>query len=134
MEVEVRRSARHMPSRSAKLETHGTVPTPHPPRVRAAPGSPSAALELFARRGVSGTSLQDIADHLGVTKAAVYYQFRSKEGDRPRGSPSRRPSPTCSGFLEEAEAAPPRPSAPRRSGRWWAWSTRLSPTGRRSRH
>ena len=38
-----------------------------------------AALELFARRGVSGTSLKDIADHLGVTKAAVYYQFRSKE-------------------------------------------------------
>jgi AcrR family transcriptional regulator len=37
------------------------------------------ALELFARQGVSGTSLQNIADQLGVTKAAVYYQFRSKE-------------------------------------------------------
>lgn len=38
-----------------------------------------AALELFTEHGVSGTSLQMIADHLGVTKAAVYYQFRAKE-------------------------------------------------------
>jgi len=39
----------------------------------------AAALELFAVNGVSGTSLQMIADHLGVTKAAVYFQFRAKE-------------------------------------------------------
>jgi AcrR family transcriptional regulator len=39
----------------------------------------NAALELFADHGVSGTSLQMIADHLGVTKAAVYYQFKAKE-------------------------------------------------------
>lgn len=39
----------------------------------------AAALELFALHGVSGTSLQMIADHLGVTKAAVYYQFHAKE-------------------------------------------------------
>ena len=38
-----------------------------------------AALELFAEHGVSGTSLQMIADHMGVTKAAVYYQFQAKE-------------------------------------------------------
>jgi AcrR family transcriptional regulator len=38
-----------------------------------------AALELFAEHGVSGTSLQMIADRLGVTKAAVYYQFHSKD-------------------------------------------------------
>ncbi len=38
-----------------------------------------AALDLFAEHGVSGTSLQQIADHLGVTKAAVYYQFHAKE-------------------------------------------------------
>lgn len=38
-----------------------------------------AALELFAQHGVNGTSLQMIADHLGVTKAAVYYQFHTKE-------------------------------------------------------
>jgi AcrR family transcriptional regulator len=34
----------------------------------------AAALELFARNGVGGTSLQMIADAIGVTKAAVYHQ------------------------------------------------------------
>jgi AcrR family transcriptional regulator len=38
-----------------------------------------AALDLFAARGVGGTSLQMIADAIGVTKAAIYYQFRTKE-------------------------------------------------------
>jgi AcrR family transcriptional regulator len=37
------------------------------------------ALDLFASHGVSGTSLQMIADDLGVTKAAVYHQFHTKE-------------------------------------------------------
>jgi AcrR family transcriptional regulator len=39
----------------------------------------AAALDLFAEHGVSGTSLQMIADAVGVTKAAVYHQFRTKE-------------------------------------------------------
>jgi AcrR family transcriptional regulator len=39
----------------------------------------AAALELFAVHGVSGTSLQMIADAIGVTKAAVYHQFKTKE-------------------------------------------------------
>jgi AcrR family transcriptional regulator len=38
-----------------------------------------AALTLIAERGVSGTSLQMIADAMGVTKAAVYRQFKTKE-------------------------------------------------------
>ena len=38
-----------------------------------------AALDLFADHGVSGTSLQMIADAVGVTKAAVYHKFRTKE-------------------------------------------------------
>ncbi len=38
-----------------------------------------AALDLFAEHGVNGTSLQMIADATGVTKAAIYYQFRTKE-------------------------------------------------------
>jgi AcrR family transcriptional regulator len=38
-----------------------------------------AALDLFATQGVSGTSLQMIADAVGITKAAVYHQFRTKE-------------------------------------------------------
>lgn len=39
-----------------------------------------AAAGLFAELGVSGTSLQAIANRLGVTKAAVYHQFSTKEG------------------------------------------------------
>ena len=38
-----------------------------------------AALELFAEHGVGGTSFQMVADALGVTKAAVYHQFKTKE-------------------------------------------------------
>ena len=38
-----------------------------------------AALDLFAQHGVHGTSLQMIADATGVTKAAVYHQFHTKE-------------------------------------------------------
>ena len=38
-----------------------------------------AALTLFAEHGVHGTSLKMIADRVGVSKAAVYYQFQSKE-------------------------------------------------------
>lgn len=38
-----------------------------------------AALRLFAEHGVSATSLQMIADDLGVTKAAVYHQYHSKD-------------------------------------------------------
>jgi AcrR family transcriptional regulator len=38
-----------------------------------------AALDLFADHGVGGTSLQMIADDIGVTKAAVYHQFNTKD-------------------------------------------------------
>jgi AcrR family transcriptional regulator len=38
-----------------------------------------AAVHLFAEHGVGGTSLQMIADAIGVTKAAVYHQFKTKE-------------------------------------------------------
>lgn len=38
-----------------------------------------AARPLFSKYSVSGTSLQMIADHLGVTKAAIYHQFHTKE-------------------------------------------------------
>jgi AcrR family transcriptional regulator len=39
----------------------------------------SVALELFAENGYDATSLREIADRLGITKAAVYYHFRSKD-------------------------------------------------------
>ncbi|MGH3633890.1 MAG: TetR/AcrR family transcriptional regulator [Mycobacterium sp.] len=38
-----------------------------------------AALILIGEHGVGGTSLQMIADAIGVTKAAVYHQFKTKE-------------------------------------------------------
>jgi AcrR family transcriptional regulator len=38
-----------------------------------------AALALFAEHGISGTSLQMIADAIGVTKAAVYHQYNAKD-------------------------------------------------------
>jgi AcrR family transcriptional regulator len=39
----------------------------------------TAALALFGEQGVSATSLQMIAEAIGVTKAAVYHQFKTKE-------------------------------------------------------
>jgi AcrR family transcriptional regulator len=39
----------------------------------------SVALELFAEQGYDKTSLREIAERLGVTKAALYYHFKSKE-------------------------------------------------------
>lgn len=38
-----------------------------------------AALGLFTEQGYDGTSLRQIAEKLGVTKAALYYHFQSKE-------------------------------------------------------
>jgi AcrR family transcriptional regulator len=37
------------------------------------------ALTLFTEQGYERTSLREIAEHLGVTKAALYYHFRSKD-------------------------------------------------------
>jgi AcrR family transcriptional regulator len=37
------------------------------------------ALELFSEHGFDGTTLQQIADRLGFSKAALYYHFRSKD-------------------------------------------------------
>ncbi len=49
------------------------------PRATARERVLAAARTLFSEHGVSGTSLQMIADHLGVTKAAVYHQFHAKD-------------------------------------------------------
>ena len=38
-----------------------------------------AALDLFIERGYDKTSLREIAEQVGVTKAALYYHFASKE-------------------------------------------------------
>ena len=39
----------------------------------------NVALDLFTEQGYDGTSLREIAEQLGVTKAAIYYHFESKE-------------------------------------------------------
>jgi AcrR family transcriptional regulator len=38
-----------------------------------------AAIALFIRHSFAGTSLQMIADELGLTKAAIYHHFRTRE-------------------------------------------------------
>ena len=37
------------------------------------------ALELFTSNGYEATSLREIAEHLGFTKAALYYHFKTKD-------------------------------------------------------
>lgn len=49
------------------------------PRSAAQARTLNAALKLFADFGVSGTSYQMIADEVGVTKAAIYHQFKTKD-------------------------------------------------------
>ena len=42
----------------------------------------AAAVRLFSRHGFEGTSVQAVADELGVSKQALLYHFASKEGLR----------------------------------------------------
>ncbi|GIJ44209.1 TetR family transcriptional regulator [Virgisporangium aliadipatigenens] len=39
----------------------------------------AAALELFVRQGYEVTSLREIADRVGITKASLYYHYPSKQ-------------------------------------------------------
>ncbi len=49
------------------------------PRSAAQMRTLDAALELFAEHGVGVTSYQMIADAVGVTKGAIYHQFKTKD-------------------------------------------------------
>ncbi|MEA5054090.1 MAG: TetR/AcrR family transcriptional regulator [Propionicimonas sp.] len=40
----------------------------------------AAATELFAARGVTSTSIDDIAEKAGIAKGSIYYNFGSKAG------------------------------------------------------
>ncbi len=50
-----------------------------PPRGDTRSRIQSVAVELFGEQGYEKTSLREIAERLGVTKAALYYHFKSKE-------------------------------------------------------
>jgi AcrR family transcriptional regulator len=63
---------------AAEAVVTGTATAPLPSVAKAR--ITAASLELFARHGVGGTSLQMIADRVGVTKAAIYHQFKTKDG------------------------------------------------------
>ena len=95
----VRRAAQHAPDQPARQNladrlsraiglTFGTMaPSTTASRDRRQRKPPSAAqtriieaaLREFAKNGVGGTSLQMIADDIGVTKAAVYHQYKTKD-------------------------------------------------------
>ncbi|MFJ9696757.1 TetR/AcrR family transcriptional regulator [Kitasatospora sp. NPDC101183] len=53
--------------------------TPHSPRSDTRARIIEVALELFSDQGYEQTSLREIADRLGVTKAALYYHFKTKD-------------------------------------------------------
>ncbi|MFI6845954.1 TetR/AcrR family transcriptional regulator [Kitasatospora sp. NBC_00085] len=53
--------------------------TPHSPRSDTRARIIVVALELFSEQGYEQTSLREIADRLGVTKAALYYHFKTKD-------------------------------------------------------
>ena len=62
------------------------------------------ATELFRDRGYAGTSIRDIADGLGMTKAALYYHFTCKDDML-----DALVTPTVEAleaFIDAAEAAP----------------------------
>jgi len=66
----------------AQAAAHAAVPAEHAHSGRRGDTREriqQVALELFAEQGYERTSLREIAERLGVTKAALYYHFKSKE-------------------------------------------------------
>src|SRR6266536_445163 len=68
--------AAQAPPRGGETDMERTAPTP---RTDTRSRVQKVALELFAEQGYEKTSLREIAERLGVTKAALYYHFKSKE-------------------------------------------------------
>jgi AcrR family transcriptional regulator len=67
-----------VPDGAAGREGHRAPGEPHA-RADTRERIQSVALELFAEQGYDKTSLREIAERLDVTKAALYYHFKSKE-------------------------------------------------------
>jgi AcrR family transcriptional regulator len=63
------------PQDQVKTPTDAPTPAPKDTRERIL----DVALDLFTEQGYDGTSLREIAEQLGVTKAALYYHFESKD-------------------------------------------------------
>ncbi len=57
----------------------GPEPAPEVAAVNTRERILDVALDLFIEQGFDGTSLRQIAEQLGVTKAALYYHFTSKD-------------------------------------------------------
>jgi AcrR family transcriptional regulator len=55
------------------------MPLPDSPATTTRDRILDVARELFTDQGYEGTSLRQIADRLGFTKAALYYHFQSKD-------------------------------------------------------
>jgi AcrR family transcriptional regulator len=75
-------SNEHLPGTAAVAEmTHEARHDPHHDARRGDTRAriQQVALELFAEQGYDKTSLREIAERLDVTKAALYYHFKSKE-------------------------------------------------------
>src|ERR1700755_1103682 len=58
---------------------HGAASTSSAPRTDTRSRVQKVALARCAEQGYEKTSLREIAERLGVTKAALYYHFKSKE-------------------------------------------------------
>src|SRR3989304_2945717 len=56
----------------ATMRHYAHIPTSARPAILA------AARHLFAERGFAGTSMREIAEAAGVSKAAIYHHFRDK--------------------------------------------------------
>ncbi|MGH8991039.1 MAG: TetR/AcrR family transcriptional regulator [Acidimicrobiia bacterium] len=63
----------------------------------------AVATELFIDQGYEATSLRQIADRLGITKAALYYHFQSKE--QIFTALLEPVSPVLAGFIDQMVAA-----------------------------
>jgi AcrR family transcriptional regulator len=68
----------------------------------------AVALELFSVHGYAGTSMRDIAEAIGMTKAALYYHFASKEQILEAAT---EPLRTEMAALLQLAVGPPQPAA-----------------------
>jgi AcrR family transcriptional regulator len=66
-------------SQIADAHPAGDAGTGVPPRGDTRARIQAVAVELFSEQGYDKTSLREIAERLDVTKAALYYHFKSKE-------------------------------------------------------